>query len=106
MMLNGESVPYLGAYGNAVTEEISEQQNIPIGVYITNVQSDSPAMDAGIQHGDIIQEIKGMTVIGTASYTKAIEKCTVGETIKVRGQRRGSNGYVEVTYNVTIGSKE
>ena len=47
-----------------------------------------------------------MTVTGTASYTKAIEKCTVGETIKVRGQRRGSNGYVEVTYNVTIGSKE
>lgn len=106
MLLNGESIPYLGAYGSAVTEEISEQQNIPIGVYITNVQSDSPAMDAGIQHGDIIQEIKGMTVTGTASYTKAIEKCTVGETIKVCGQRRGSNGYVEVTYNVTIGSKE
>lgn len=106
MLLNGESVPYLGAYGSAVTEEISEQQNIPTGVYITHVQEDSPAMAAGIQNGDVIQEIKGMTVTGTASYAKAVEKCKAGETIKVRGQRRGNGGYVDVTYNVTIGSKE
>lgn len=106
MLLNGESVPYLGAYGSAVTEEISEQQNIPVGVYITHVQADSPAMAAGIQNGDVIQEIKGMTVTGTASYAKAVEKCKAGETIKIRGQRRGSGGYVEVTYDVTIGSKE
>ena len=106
MLLNGESVPYLGAYGSAVTEEISEQQNIPVGVYITHVQADSPAMAAGIQNGDVIQKIKGITVTGTASYAKAVEKCKAGETIKICGQRRGSGGYVEVTYDVTIGSKE
>ncbi len=106
MLLNGESVPYLGAYGSAVTQEISEEQNIPVGVYITHVQEDSPAMTAGIQNGDVIQEIKGMTVTGTASYARAVEKCKSGETIKIRGQRRGSGGYVDVTYDVTIGSKE
>lgn len=106
MLLNGESVPYLGAYGSAVTEAVSEEQNIPVGVYITHVQEDSPAMKAGIQNGDVIQEIKGMTVTGTVSYTKAVEKCKAGETIKICGQRRGNGGYVDVTYNVTIGSKE
>ena len=96
----------LGLIRSDVLKDTGSRTANALAISDLKVQSDSPAMDAGIQHGDIIQEIKGMTVTGTASYTKAIEKCTVGETIKVCGQRRGSNGYVEVTYNVTIGSKE
>lgn len=106
LMLNGEGVPYIGIYGTGVTEEISEQQEIPEGIYVTQVQTDSPAMAAGIQNGDVLQEVAGMTVSGTNSYEKAVLSCNVGDEIKIKGQRRGAGGYVDVNFTVTVGSCE
>lgn len=105
-LVNGESVPYFGANGLAVNSEISQEQSIPEGVYITRVQTDSPAMMAGIQNGDVIQELDEVKVTGIASFDKAVEQCKAGDIVKVRGQRRGNGGYVEVTFDVTIQSKE
>lgn len=106
MMLNGESVPYIGIYGIGVSEETSEQQEIPEGVYVTQVETDSPAMAAGIQNGDVIQEVAGITVTGTTSYANAVLHCDVGDEIRVKGQRRGAGGYVDVNFTVAVGSKE
>lgn len=106
LLLNGESVPYIGANGTTVTEDISGEQGIPVGIYVTNVEADSPAMAAGIQNGDVIQEIDGIKVTGNSSYAKAVEQCRAGDAIKICGQRRGTGGYVEVTFNVTVGSRE
>lgn len=105
-MLNGESVPYIGIHGTGVSEEIADQQEIPVGIYVTQVQTDSPAMAAGIQNGDVLQEVAGMTVSGTASYEKAVLSCNVGDEIKIKGQRRGAGGYVDVNFTVTVGSRE
>lgn len=106
MLLNGESVPYVGVNGTTVTEEISSEQEIPVGFYITDVQADSPAMAAGIQSGDIIQKVGDTTVIGSSSFGEAVEACKTGDSVKIYGQRRGTGGYVDVTFHVTIGSKE
>lgn len=106
ILLNGESVPYIGVLGTAVTEEISEEQQIPTGIYVTQVQADSPAMAAGIQNGDILQQVSGSDVVGIASYEKAVLGCKVGDSIKIKGQRRGANGYVDIDFTVTVGSQE
>ena len=106
MLLNGESVPYLGIMGTTVTDEISEQQQIPNGIYVTQVQADSPAMKAGIQNGDVLQEIEGEDILGIVSYEKAVLDCREGDTIRIKGQRRGANGYVDVEFTVTVGSRE
>ncbi len=105
-LLAGESVPYVGLNGISVTEEISDGQNIPQGFYVTQVQEDSPAMAAGIQNGDVITEIDGTEVTSQTAYTKAVEACSTGDTVKVRGQRRGSGGFVDVEFTVTVGSRE
>lgn len=105
-LLAGESVPYVGLNGISVTEEISMEHSIPQGFYVTQVQEDSPAMTAGIQNGDVITEVHGTAVTGQASYTKAVEECSTGDTIKIRGQRRGNGGFVEVEFTVTVGSRE
>lgn len=106
MLLNGESVPYIGIQGTTVTDSIAADQGLPRGVYVTQVREDSPAMYAGIQNGDIIEKVNGTEVIGTASYEKAVQKCDVGSQVKVKGKRRGNGGYVDVEFTVTVGSME
>ncbi len=106
LMLNGESVPYTGIYGVTVTEELAEQQEIPKGLYVTNVQADSPAMQAGIQNGDVLLEVGDDKVAGVTSYEKALLEYKVGTTVKIKGKRRGAGGYVDVDFHVTPGSKE
>lgn len=106
LLLNGEAVPYTGIFGTAVTDELSKEQKIPKGLYVTNVQADSPAMKAGIQNGDVILEVGENSVTGIVSYEKAVLECRAGEAVKVKGQRLGSGGYVGVDFTVTMGSRE
>ena len=106
LLLNGEAVPYTGIFGTAVTDELSEEKKIPKGLYVTNVQADSPAMKAGIQNGDVILEVGDASVTGIISYEKAVLEHKAGEIVKVKGQRLGSGGYVDVDFSVTMGSRE
>lgn len=106
LLLNGETVPYTGISGTAVTDQLAEEQKIPKGLYVTNVQADSPAMKAGIQNGDVIVEVGAGSVTGIVSYEKAVLECKAGEAVKVKGQRLGSGGYVDVDFTVTMGSME
>lgn len=103
---NGISIPYIGIIGSEVTQAISEAQSIPAGVYVKETEADSPAMKAGIQSGDIITKVGDDKVASLSGYFGVLFSCKTGDTIKVTGQRRGANGYVEIEFTVTIGSKE
>ena len=104
--MNGESVPYIGIFGTTVTDDISQQQGMPDGVYVVQVDADSPAMTAGIQSGDVIQSVGGTEVVTTSAYEQAVRKCRAGEPVKIRGSRLGADGYVDIEFDVTIGSRE
>lgn len=101
---NGQATPYIGIYGVDVTSEI-EAQGIPKGVYVKEVDADSPAMTAGIQSGDIITKIDGKSVETVVAYHSALMNQKSGERIKLSGKRQGNNGYVDVEFTVTIGEK-
>ena len=106
LLSNNQGVPYVGIYGTDVTEQVEKEQGIPIGVYVKNVESESPAMSAGIQAGDVITKV-GRTKINTlAAYHNAISEYSVGEQIILYGKRKGNDGYVEIEFKVTIGSRE
>lgn len=106
LLVNGESVPYVGIYGTTINEALAEKQEMPTGIYVTQVKPDSPAMAAGIQNGDVLKEISGEKLSNTLSYEKAVLDCKVGQTVKIKGQRRGAGGYVDIDFNVVVGSKE
>ena len=59
----------LGITIRDITEDMSKQYSMPVGVYITEVSSMSAAERAGLQKGDIITEFAGETV------TSADEMC-------------------------------
>lgn len=104
LLSNGSQVPYLGITGATVTEEIAEEQGIPAGVYVQQVQADSPAMEAGIQSGDVITGIGKETVATFSAYHTQLLKQEVGSSVKLQGMRKGNDGYVEMEYTATIGS--
>lgn len=106
LLSNGASVPYVGVQGTYITEEIANEQDIPQGVYVKQVAADSPAMAAGIQSGDIITRVGSIEITSFESYERAIINKTVGNSVKISGKRRGNNGYVDIEFNVKIGSLE
>ena len=105
-LANGESVPYIGVYGTMVPPQLKEEQGMPGGVYVVDVDPDSSAMAAGIQIGDIICEVAGKNVGSVVSYQRAVLETKAGRQITIKGKRLGAEGYVDVEFTVTVGSKE
>ena len=106
LLANGESVPYIGIYGTTVTAQLKEEQGMPGGVYVVDVDPDSPAMEAGIQSGDIIYAVGDENVVNIGSYQSAVLKTREGQQITFVGRRIGAEGYVDVDFTVTVGSKK
>ena len=96
LLLNSQSVPYAGIYGVTVSSDISESKQVPSGMYVTQIQANSPAMAAGIQSGDVIQSVDGEEIASMAQYEKVLQKCKAGDTIRIQGKRLGAGGYVEI----------
>ena len=106
LLSNGKEVPYLGITGITVTEAIAAEQGIPQGIYVQDVRTDSPAMAAGIQRGDIITSFDGEVVTALSGYHSQLMKSKAGNEVKIGGQRQGNGGYVDIEFTVTIGSKK
>ena len=106
LLSNGNGVPYIGINGVEITEEIAKAQGIPQGIYVKGIEPDSPAMQAGIQNGDIVVSVEGETVKTLYGLGKVISKYKVSEHVKIVVQRQGAEAYAEVPFDVTIGSKE
>ena len=106
LLSNNQGVPYVGIYGTDVTEQVEKEQGIPMGVYVKNVEAESPAMSAGIQAGDVITKV-GKTKVNTLdAYQNAILEAASGEEVTLYGKRKGNDGYVEIEFKVTVGSRE
>jgi S1-C subfamily serine protease len=99
---NSQDIVYLGITGADVTEEISDSEGIPSGVYITEVATDSPAMNAGIQRGDIITEISGQTIETMDDIQEILLKLSKDQVIQIRVMRQGREEYKEIPCSVAL----
>lgn len=105
MMSNGKNVPYIGIIGEMITDEIAEAENIPKGLFVQEVEVDSPAMAAGIQSGDILTEIAGQEIKSLNNYHKIMIDQEAGQSVRIMGQRSGLENYVDIKFTVTVGVK-
>ena len=104
ILSNNEDIVYMGITGQTITPEISEKKGIPRGVFVEGVEVDSPAMQAGIQNADVIVEIDGEKIESVKGYQKKLQSCADGSTVKVKAMRQGTEGYIEVKFDVTVGA--
>lgn len=92
-MSNGMEGCYIGIIGTDVPTEKIKGKEVPMGVYVKGIEMDSPAMQAGIQSGDIIVSIGRNKITSFADYTKILADWIPGETIEIILMRQGQNGY-------------
>lgn len=64
------------------------------GVVIVNVERGSPADDAGLKRGDVIQEIDGKPVTTLRDFNKAADTILENETIVLFVNRNGRKFYI------------
>ncbi len=106
LISNGQSVPYVGIEGIDVSEDMKEKE-IPVGLYVKEVETESPAMQAGIQNSDVITAVDGEVITGIADYHRILMKKEKGSEIVLKGCRQGTGGqYVDIDFKVTVGEKK
>ncbi|MCR5735294.1 MAG: PDZ domain-containing protein [Lachnospiraceae bacterium] len=101
-ILNGQDIAFLGIKGTDVPKEVNRDLNIPLGAFVKEVVTDSPAMKAGIQNGDVIVKIGTSDIESFDNFKSAILKFQPGETITVTVKRLGREAYVDISYEITL----
>jgi len=79
----------------------SSLRNIPVeqGVYISEVQKDSPAEQGGMKEGDIIVKVDDKEVTNYAYLRYLLFNHSIGDKMKVVVYRDGENVELELTLN-------
>ena len=93
------SHPYLGIRMTTLTPELKKQinsdpeANVNVkedsGVLVYRVMRGSPAAQAGLKPGDVIQKINGQPVKTADGVQQAVEKSSVGGSLQVEFKRNG-----------------
>jgi serine protease Do len=85
----------------AVEDRLLAQQGIKPGsvkgVYVTEVQSNSAAAEAGLKEGDIIQGIDGTQVTSSSEFSERIARRRPGDKVQLSYLRNGKTATANVT---------
>ena len=103
LLSNGLNVPYIGIKGSTVTDAISQEYDIPKGVYIKEAVVDSPAMTAGLQMGDVIVSINKEEVLSMNDYQRIVLNLKKGEEVRITANRQNAEGYKKFSCVVEVG---
>ena len=104
LLSNNEPIMYLGVKGQNIASDLSQKTGIPKGIYVNAVEEDSPAMEGGIQNGDVIIQMEENSVETLGQLRKELDKYKENQKIKVTAMRKGAEGYVEIVFDVTVGA--
>ena len=101
---NNEDIIYLGVRGQNISADLAQKTGIPKGIYVNEVEEDSPAMVGGIQNGDVIVKIQNEGVETLSQLRRQLDKYKAEQKISVTAMRKGAEGYVEIVFDVTVGA--
>ena len=102
---NNKDIAYFRVYGVDVTKEANEEMGVPFGAYILEIDMDAPAMNAGIQSGDIIVRIGEKEITNYAALVETLLTFKPEETVTVGLMRQGPEGYIEMEVEAVLSLK-
>ena len=88
---------YIGISGTDISQELSRVNNVPIGVYVENIEPSSPADKAGLKHGDIITKLDNNTITSINELNSLKNNYEVGDTVSLTVYRDDSYMTIYVT---------
>ena len=105
---HGDGNALLGVTVVTVTEEASQEYNMPIGAYVRSVEPGSVAEAAGIREGDIITALDGVKVNNNMDLVNLVSQHYEGDTVELTVECYsqdfdGSGSYVTRTVKATFG---
>jgi 2-alkenal reductase len=91
--------PYLGITFQVITPDIATTYSLPVqwGVYITAIQSGSPAAAAKLQVGDIITSVGGIAMDQNNDYINLLFTHKPSDVVAIGYYRNGQTYTVDVT---------
>lgn len=98
-MINKVDVAYLGIKGSEVPIEATAA-GAPEGVIVSSVELDSPALNAGIQSGDIITNIGGNNIYKFSDFVNALKGIPIDSEQEVMIYRYSQGSYKKITSEV------
>lgn len=103
LMKNGYvSRPYLGVSVATITEDMAKEYKCPAGVGVYTVERGSAAEAAGLMPGDVILDIDGVKLSTNEELINELMKHKVGDSVKLKIWRDGS----EITVPVVLGENK
>ena len=92
----------LGITATTVNSQLAKRYSLPVesGAYVTSVSAGSSAANAGIQEGDIITKLGGVSISSSSDLVLAVRSHNAGDNVEVTFNRNGQ----ENTVSVTLGS--
>lgn len=105
-MSNNNDIAYFGIYSMDVTQQANEEAGVPFGAYITEIDLDSPAMDAGIQSGDVIIKVNDVEILQNKELADVLMDSLPEQILRITLMRQSPEGYSAMTLNVTLRERE
>ncbi len=104
LVIDDESSSWLGVETHEVTTDKAKELKLPAerGVVLGKIVADSPAAKAGLKENDVVTEMNGQRIEGTAQFRRMIHEIPAGRAVQLTVWRDGRSQ----TLNVTLGKSE
>lgn len=104
-LINKQPMPYFGIIANDIPEEYKEDLGVEDGIYITEVEGDSPALEVGLRAGDVIVEANDTMVTSIINFSNILAQCQPGDEMKIKVARSSSNGESVQEITIVLGKR-
>jgi len=104
-IINGTDRAYFGVVASNIPEKYKKSLGAKNGIYVMEVVNDSPALDAGIQVGDIITDINDTEITSISNFNGALSALKPKEEVLVKVLRTTQVENKEKTLTIVMGKK-
>lgn len=104
-VVDDDKSAYIGVYGEGVSDEMSELYGIPKGIFVTEVEADSPAEEAGLKKGYVITKFDGSSVTSMTDLRSQLAYYEAGEEVPMTISYQDNGEYTEEKITVTLGAR-
>jgi len=99
VMLGDEGASWLGVETQEVSSDFAKEHKLAAerGVVLHKIISDSPAAKSGLKENDVVTDINGQRVEGTAQFRRMIREIPAGRAVQLSIVREGKAQSISVT---------